>query len=249
MARKLPPVVPGRAIGFDRQAQRVRPVRATQRLRTDHAAFGARVVSALPPRLQTVVDPGLTQDQGLRDHSDRLGALAKLIGRAVGHSDSGWLDRLSEAAVLHDIGKILVDREILGKAVGFTEADRTHIRQHVVLGHRLLLDAAPDQLALAASVARHHHEAHDGTGYPDGLSGDAIPKEARIIGLCDVYDALRSPRVYKPGMSHAAVMSILLNGDGRTRPKQFDPHLLSVFERHSPDIAALYDAFGLSGGV
>ncbi|MFY8107024.1 MAG: HD-GYP domain-containing protein, partial [Elstera sp.] len=76
--------------------------------------------------------------------------------------------------------------------------------------------------------------------YPRGLIGDAVPEEARIVALCDVYDALRSPRSYKPALDHDHTMRIILGGDNRTRPQQFDPFLLGLFERHSDEIAQFY---------
>src|SRR5262249_43123649 len=82
-------------------------------------------------------------------------------------------------------------------------------------------------LHLAIDVARHHHERYDGTGYPDQLVGNAIPLAARLLAIADVYDALRSQRVYKPGLSHAEAMRMILEDS----PGQFDPALLQAFQR------------------
>ncbi len=206
------------------------------------ACFGNRVFRALPPGLWQRIETSLGDDRDLRHHSSRLGVLAHLIGRLAGRDDSGWLDKLAEAAVLHDIGKIRLDTAILYKPDGLTPEDREHIRRHGALGADLLIKFGGDAFGLAAEVARHHHEAYDGSGYPLGLTGETLPEEARIVALCDVYDALRSPRAYKPAFDHARTMAILTQGDARTRPEQFDPHLLGVFVAHGAVIETLYAA-------
>lgn len=208
---------------------------------TDFSGFGDRVLAALPPRLLTKVQPAFINDANLRDHSHRLGLLTHFLGAKTGHGDSGWLDRLAEAAVLHDIGKSRLDQQVILKPGRLTPEELHHIRSHSVLGQELLTADGGDAYALSALVARSHHEKFDGSGYPDGLRGTDIPIEARIVGLCDVYDALRSPRAYKPPVSHDETMSILLNGDARTRPEQFDPALLALFSRHGQDIRRVYE--------
>lgn len=207
----------------------------------DFSGFGDRVLAALPPRLLAKVRPAFLNDADLREHSHRLGLLTHFLGAKTGRNDSGWLDRLAEAAVLHDIGKARLDQQVILKPGRLTPEELSHIRTHSTLGHDLLAEDGGDDYALSALVARSHHEKFDGSGYPDGLSGTDIPIEARIVGLCDVYDALRSPRAYKPPVSHDETMSILLNGDARTRPEQFDPDLLALFARHGPKIRQLYD--------
>lgn len=209
--------------------------------RPDFHGFGDRVLSALPPRLLAKVQPAFRTDADLHDHSHRLGLLTHFLGSKTHRYDAGGLDRLAEAAVLHDIGKVQLDPQIVLKPGRLTPEEVSHIRSHSTLGHDLLWEDGGEAYRLAALVARCHHEKFDGTGYPDGLRGDSIPLEARIVGLCDVYDALRSPRAYKTPVSHAETMSILLNGDARTKPEQFDPALLALFQHHGPEIQQLYD--------
>jgi putative two-component system response regulator len=91
-------------------------------------------------------------------------------------------------------------------------------------------------LQMAIDIARHHHERFDGTGYPDRLAGTAIPLSARLVALADVYDALRSRRVYKPGLSHGAAMQIMLAGS----PGQFDPALLPALEQCAPRLEVIF---------
>ena len=89
-------------------------------------------------------------------------------------------------------------------------------------------------------VARSHHERWDGSGYPDGLSGDAIPLSARLMAVADQYDALRSERPYKAAFSHERACAILLEGDGRTRPEHFDPRVLEAFRSVAGAFATIH---------
>jgi HD-GYP domain-containing protein (c-di-GMP phosphodiesterase class II) len=91
-------------------------------------------------------------------------------------------------------------------------------------------------LRTAVELARSHHERWDGSGYPDRLSGDAIPLSARLFSLCDVYDALRSRRAHRPGLSHAATVQVIVEGS----PGQFDARLMDVFRAVAPQFEAVY---------
>ena len=93
---------------------------------------------------------------------------------------------------------------------------------------------------MAAESALAHHERWDGTGYPKGLAGEAIPLSARIMAICDVYDALRSRRPYKPPFEHEKTLEIILTGDGRTHPGHFDPAVLDAFKRSTDAFREIY---------
>lgn len=97
---------------------------------------------------------------------------------------------------------------------------------------------------MSALVALRHHERWDGTGYPDGIKGDAIPLEARIVSVCDVYDALREPRPYKQAWGHEEALNLILEGSktGRTLPSNFDPEILRAMRKHSQLFRNSYDA-------
>jgi len=95
---------------------------------------------------------------------------------------------------------------------------------------------------MARTICVSHHERWDGSGYPKGLKGEEIPWEGCVVALADVYDALRSPRAYKPELSHEAVCRIILEGDGRVRPEHFHPRLLDFFRKHADRFAAIYDS-------
>jgi response regulator RpfG family c-di-GMP phosphodiesterase len=138
---------------------------------------------------------------------------------------------IEQAAPLHDIGKVAVPDAILNKPGKLTADEYDLMKQHAAAGADTLAEVcrqyqfASAFLYTAREIARSHHEKWNGRGYPDGLAGEAIPLSARVVALADVYDALRSPRVYKRGYSHAEAVQIILNES----PGHFDPNLAAVF--------------------
>ncbi len=142
---------------------------------------------------------------------------------------------------MHDIGKVALPDHILLKPGKLTPDERVLMQAHTVVGADILKRVAEQHgfaaafLQTAIDITRHHHERFDGTGYPDRLAGTAIPLSARIVSLGDVYDALRSRRVYKPALSHAASMQLMVDANG-----QFDPGLVEVFQRCSQKFEKIY---------
>ena len=150
---------------------------------------------------------------------------------------------LIKAAPMHDLGKIAVDDAILRKPGRFEPEEFEVMKTHAAEGARIVHEIlkATDDLAfhhLAENVAHFHHERWDGSGYPDRLAGEAIPLEARIMAVADVYDALVSKRVYKDSMSFEKADSIILEGMG----SQFDPALEAVYTAARPKLEAYYGA-------
>jgi putative two-component system response regulator len=139
------------------------------------------------------------------------------------------IDELAKAAPLHDIGKVAIRDAILLKDGPLSAEEWVKMKTHTVRGAELLQkaidrldhDAGP-MLRFAKQIARHHHERWDGSGYPDGLAGEAIPLAARLMAVADVYDALTTTRPYKPAWDHAAAMACIVEGAGR----HFDPVLV-----------------------
>jgi response regulator RpfG family c-di-GMP phosphodiesterase len=162
-----------------------------------------------------------------------------------------FLDRLTpevrrtieQAAPLHDIGKVAVPDAVLNKPGKLTPDEFAEMKKHSAAGADTLAQVrvssqfASTFLYTAEEIARHHHEKWNGTGYPDGLSGQAIPLSARVVAVADVYDALRSPRVYKKGYTHDEAVEVILTGS----PGHFDPALLAAFALVHPEFATVYD--------
>lgn len=150
--------------------------------------------------------------------------------------DIPFLEMLECCAPLHDIGKVALPDHILCKPGILLPDERFVMQAHTTAGAEMLQEIArthPSALAflrMAIDITRHHHERFDGEGYPDRLAGEDIPLAARIVGICDVYDALRSRRTYKPALSHTAAFQIMTEAS----PGQFDPALLQVFAACAP---------------
>jgi hypothetical protein len=155
-------------------------------------------------------------------HVDRVAAFAYLIGREMGFG-AGRLRSLVLAGQMHDIGKIGLPPYILTKPGKLTDEEWEAIKLHPGKGHEIVTRLAGFEAV--AKVIRHHHEHFNGSGYPDGLSGDAIPLESRIISVADTFDALTSARPYRPAMSIEEAEAELRRVSG----SQLDPNCVSVF--------------------
>jgi putative two-component system response regulator len=138
-----------------------------------------------------------------------------------------------KAAPMHDLGKIAVDDAILRKPGRFTDEEFEKMKIHAAEGarivHEILKDTNDESFKIIAeNVAHYHHERIDGSGYPDGLKGDDIPLEARIMAIADVYDALVSKRVYKESMSFEKANEIILEGMGKHFDKKLEKYYISA---------------------
>jgi two-component system cell cycle response regulator len=163
----------------------------------------------------------------LHEHVNGVGQLASGIGRNFS-LDSDQLDELLRAAELHDIGKLAIPDEVLHKAGPLDDAEWEFMRQHTIIGERIL-NAAP-ALRPVAQIVRATHERWDGRGYPDGLAGEAIPLGARIVAVCDAYEAMITKRCYRAALTEPEAIAELR----RTAGSQFDPAVIDALCRYLP---------------
>jgi len=160
--------------------------------------------------------------------------------------DHNFIELLGCCAPLHDLGMIGLPDHILLKPGKLDSDERVIMQAHTHMGAETLEQlleshgSAVAFLQMAIDIARHHHERYDGSGYPDGLAGNEIPLSARIVAICDVYDALRSRRVYKPALSHMAAQQVMKDAAGT----QFDPALLLAFERCAVKFDRIFKEIG-----
>ena len=152
------------------------------------------------------------KDLYTRGHSERVGAASRRLALALG-LPAGEVDVVARAGLLHDIGKIGIPETVLRKAGPLTADEWTLMRRHPIIGAQIV---APFEFFTAgALVIRHHHERLDGSGYPDGLIGHAIPIGARIVAVADVFDALTTDRPYRRAMSTDEAFTFLRTQAGR----------------------------------
>jgi putative nucleotidyltransferase with HDIG domain len=176
--------------------------------------------------LQCLARAAEYRDGATYEHTERVADLAARIAAELGW-DADRVALLRLAAPLHDIGKLAVSDAVLLKAGKLTRDEFEQVKVHAEAGASILSDAQSDVLRMGREVARAHHEWWDGSGYPYGLSGSAIPEAGRIVALADVYDALTSPRPYKEAWPHQRARDELT----RLRGRQFDPDVVDAFLR------------------
>jgi len=179
-----------------------------------------------------------TRDPETGNHILRTQNYVRLLGtllmehpRFISVLSQQYIDMLARSAPLHDIGKVGIPDAILLKPGKLTDEEWEIMKTHAYLGAIAIEDTERDVergvafLSMAKEIAHRHHEKWDGSGYPDGLSGELIPISARIMALADVFDALISRRVYKNPMSYEQVQGIIAEGQGR----HFDPDMVEIF--------------------
>ncbi|KUK15005.1 MAG: PAS domain S-box [Petrotoga mobilis] len=176
-------------------------------------------------------------DMETSEHMNRIGQISYEIARNLGLEES-FAQEIKTYAYYHDIGKILVPIEILRKKGSLNDSEWEVMKKHTEYGADIIGNA--EIFKVARNIALYHQERYDGTGYPFGLKGENIPIEARIVAVADVYDALRTERSYKKAYSHEESMKILLEGDNKTSPEQFDPEVLKVFVKIADKFKNMY---------
>jgi putative two-component system response regulator len=164
------------------------------------------------------------REMSARGHVERVTAYSLAIARALGWKE--WqLDWLRYGAILHDIGKIHIPERIIFKTDPLTEEEWALIRRHSTVGAEMVRDVP--FLTEAIAIIRHHHENWDGSGYTDGLAGEAIPEGARIVAIADSFDSMTIPRPFKSARSPQEACSEIVSLSGQ----KYDPKIVATFER------------------
>jgi diguanylate cyclase (GGDEF)-like protein/putative nucleotidyltransferase with HDIG domain len=161
-------------------------------------------------------------DGELRNHLDDVAQLAEAVGRELGLGEAELRD-VRRAAALHDIGKVAIPDAILQAPRALTATEWQYMRQHTIIGERII-SAAPEMLSVGA-IVRSSHERFDGDGYPDQLAGEEIPLGSRIVAVCDAYDAMITTRAYRAALAPEVAIAEL----HRCAHSQFDPRVVAAF--------------------
>lgn len=193
------------------------------------SSAGTDVAAEIALRLRLACE---AHEPAIGPHLDRVALYSRRIAELLALPVE-QVRLIQLAAPLHDLGKIGLPTDLLRKPGSLTAAERLLIQSHTEIGHRILHGSDFPLLRCAARIALGHHEWWNGRGYPHGRSGAAIPLEARIVAIADVYDALMSERAYKPAWSPAEVVEEMRH----LRGAKFEPALLDLFLDHVATIA------------
>ncbi|MEI6515122.1 MAG: HD domain-containing phosphohydrolase [bacterium] len=189
-----------------------------------------------------------SRDSGTGQHLERVQTLSRILAgelkkmpRYAGTITDLYLENLYQSAPLHDIGKVGIPDAILMKRGKLSTEELAEMRRHTTIGAQTLTAVHAEFpgnsfLAMGIDIAQAHHEHFNGSGYPEGLSGDAIPLSARIVAVADVYDAMRSARPYKSAMTHDEAADCIIESSG----KHLSPDIVAAFARRMGDFQVLY---------
>ncbi|MEA1951129.1 MAG: HD-GYP domain-containing protein, partial [Planctomycetota bacterium] len=191
----------------------------------------AEMFSGVVRALTSVID---AKDRYTRGHSDRVARIAVRLASEIGCPEE-TLKSIYLAGLLHDIGKIGIDDQVLRKPGKLSDEEYEHIKSHVEIGYRILFDLK--QMDDVLPVVLYHHEAWDGGGYPHRLPREEIPLAARIVAVADSYDAMSSDRPYRKGMPEERIDEIFREGSGT----QWDPQVVEAFYAARDDICQIAD--------
>jgi len=176
------------------------------------------------------------RDDDSGTHVRRISRYCRVLARVMGLGQS-FYKTIYLASPMHDIGKIGIPDGILLKPGPLSRAEWEVMKSHTDIGNAVLENSASPYMEMGQQISCSHHENYDGTGYPQGLKGEDIPLAARIMSICDVYDALRSKRAHKNAFDHIKARDIILVGDDRIKPSKFDPQVLAAFSK----VATLFE--------
>jgi response regulator RpfG family c-di-GMP phosphodiesterase len=194
---------------------------------------------------ETVYTMGVIEERRSKEtnnHTKRVSLYCQLLARLAGLSEGG-VDIIAAASPLHDIGKLGIPDEILLKPSKLNDEEFKIMQNHPVIGYSMLKHSNRDVLMAAGIIALQHHEKWDGSGYPQGLEGEAIHLYGRIVALADVFDALISKRTYKEPWDMVRIVAWMTEQRG----KHFDPAMVDVFLEHADDFRAIHERYPSDG--
>ena len=192
----------------------------------------------------TLVRAAEHKDEDTGAHVQRICYYCRELAGILG-MDKQFIDILSLASPMHDIGKIGIPDHILLKPGTLTPDEWEIMKGHTTIGVKILGNSNSPYLRMGAEIALNHHECWDGQGYPNGISGEAIPLSARIMYICDIYDALRSKRPYKYAFDHTKSLGIISHGDSRTHPVHFDPAISAAFRNNEKKFRDIFETYSV----
>ena len=201
----------------------------------------ANLRTAYEETIYTLCRAAEYKDEDTGNHIQRISYYTARLAEMLGMG-SGFVEQIFHASPMHDIGKIGIPDRVLLKPGSLTPEEIVVMKTHPTLGGEILANCQSPYLVMGSEIAIAHHERWDGGGYPAGIKGEKIPLSARIVNICDQYDALRSKRPYKRAMSHQETMHIIATGDGRTMPSHFDPQVHQMFLAHHQVFVEIYEA-------
>ena len=182
------------------------------------------------------------KDEDTGAHVQRISYYSRVLAEALG-LDKEFVDSLFFSSPMHDVGKIGIPDHVLLKPGGFTPEEWEVMKGHAAMGAKILGNSKSPYLKMGAEIALNHHERWDGSGYPAGKKGEEIPLAARVMNICDIYDALRSKRPYKHAFDHEKTVNIITVGDGRTLPTHFDPLILAAFTQNHTSFRDIFEKY------
>ena len=177
------------------------------------------------PMIEALARAMAARDASTHEHARRVQRYALALAEEIAIGEERTLAAIDAAALLHDIGKLGIPDRLLDKPGPLTPDEYDHVKLHAIIGADILSAVSfPGPLAV---IVRHHHENWDGTGYPDGLRGEAIPIGARVLAIADCYDALTSDRPYRSALSHGRALGMI----HERRGTMYDPEIVTAFLR------------------
>jgi putative two-component system response regulator len=219
-------------------ALRRRKLELENRFHREHLEDVVRARLSREETIQRLAIAAEFRDSSTAQHIQRMSHYCEVLARKYG-LPSERCDLIRTASPMHDIGKIGTPDQVLLKPGKFTQEEFDVIARHAEIGYHILSGSDAELLKVAAVIAYTHHERFDGTGYPRGLKGEAIPVEGRIASIADAFDALTTQRVYKPAFEIGHAIDLML----KHRGEHFDPQLLDLFVASTEELTRIHDHY------